>query len=1379
MRKAVFILATVLLLLGGAGLARGDTFDTSRKTSANPLYVYYGDGEHKQFTAKGTNRSLAGTGLIGTVIDCGHYWALNITGGNLHGRINSNAGVAILLNGCNVVLSNSSSSSNAINGGGGVWIVGPGVLHIDNFAKYSAIYSGNEVTFSLGAVVGVNQMNGSTAIAGYGINMLASSIHVNAVDGSAFQSNKAGFTISGSIVTAISTGDCLKLRKYGSLNVLGSSVNLVSIGGTAIQSGTDIESGADYIAISSSVFCAAGATDGIVFHGKASIGFENVIGAIIGRKSGINNVCSCFIDGGATKLWIASNVACEHKEGEIDPIKILEGDTSGGEAIYMPSSSSTFELDAGLVKLFAPGGTALTVATNIVAGGSLRVESKATYGDFQTLFTASGIIAAAQTVAGSLAFDSDLIFEDLNLAQALASVMAPTSALFGENPTKTVGGLWQQNLFVLGGEVHVSTSKSGITVGKSTGSSAVAYYYQNAGKVEIESDGMALLDYSAYCGYTSWERDYSLIYLGGGRLSAKGKLDGVLTCGGILMEGGTFEAAATGGYQSGTISTNPKLLGYALSANNGFAIDGGSFLKTAGDLRTMPNTSSAHNWASIYPCYLNVSSADPSVPISILDMVPSWYGVGDLYAVNGKLCLWLPAGAASLTLAGIPYVANDNGTVIAGNNEFRISGDYTDPAKADTDGDGLSDGEEVELGTDPTNSDLNIVIVDAYPSLNCGWLYHPLSDGEVSFFIDAYDPDGEELIYAWYVDGREVAGAVGARFACDISGFETGSRHVVECNVTDGLCPRAMSWVIDVTRDLYVDASSPAASPDGRSPGTAFREIPDAVAAAGHGDVIHVAPGTYAPLPPGGGKALRIVSDEGAGTTIVDGRGEGPCVEDGHGYTLVGFTMCNGVSRDGAVIYDCALCNCVVRDCSTQGDCPISYCDLFDCLVVGNAGRASGAGDFYSRFFGCTITGNLATEAGGCGGIDPTCQAYNSIIAGNTCGGSESNYGTAYAEPVMLSCCTSPRLSGTFADEVYGNIYADPRFVDPANGDFRLRPDSPCIDAGDDTVIAFLDDLDLFNSTTCATDGTDVAGHARVMGKGVDIGALEYFAAQAPIDFNGDGRCDIAVYDPKAANWYSEVFGVAQYGWGSTIPTPADYDGDGITDYAAYDQADGAWYILYSADNRYFIPHWGWTGALPVPADYDGDGCADICVFDTKTSTWYIHGTSEGDRVQQFGWSGVVPVPADYDGDGKIDLAIYSPHKKTGNVGAWYILRSSDGATEIYAWGWDGAIPTPADFDGDGKADLAVFNRLDGFWYIHRSSVGGNDCWVPQYGWKTATPVPADYDGDGIADLGIYDLTTGIWYTFGTSEGHRERTFGWRGAVPLNPIYWIHRWFGL
>ncbi len=63
-----------------------------------------------------------------------------------------------------------------------------------------------------------------------------------------------------------------------------------------------------------------------------------------------------------------------------------------------------------------------------------------------------------------------------------------------------------------------------------------------------------------------------------------------------------------------------------------------------------------------------------------------------------------------------------------------------------------------------------------------------------------------------------------------------------------------------------------------------------------------------------------------------------------------------------------------------------------------------------------------------------------------------------------------------------GNIDAHPGFVDAENGDFRLMPDSPCIDAG-------FNDPDL--------PETDIAGMHRIMfgGKGltVDMGAYEFY----------------------------------------------------------------------------------------------------------------------------------------------------------------------------------------------------------------------------------------------------------------------------------------------
>jgi len=65
------------------------------------------------------------------------------------------------------------------------------------------------------------------------------------------------------------------------------------------------------------------------------------------------------------------------------------------------------------------------------------------------------------------------------------------------------------------------------------------------------------------------------------------------------------------------------------------------------------------------------------------------------------------------------------------------------------------------------------------------------------------------------------------------------------------------------------------------------------------------------------------------------------------------------------------------------------------------------------------------------------------------------------------------------ADDLYAT---DPKFADPANRDFTLRSDSPCIDAGANVGLS-----------------RDYAGNAVPQGSGVDIGAYEYVVVEVAL----------------------------------------------------------------------------------------------------------------------------------------------------------------------------------------------------------------------------------------------------------------------------------------
>lgn len=94
--------------------------------------------------------------------------------------------------------------------------------------------------------------------------------------------------------------------------------------------------------------------------------------------------------------------------------------------------------------------------------------------------------------------------------------------------------------------------------------------------------------------------------------------------------------------------------------------------------------------------------------------------------------------------------------------------------------------------------------------------------------------------------------------------------------------------------------------------------------------------------------------------------------------------------------------------------------------------------------------------------------ARNCIFWGNSAG---------FKTPKTMLAITYSDVKGGLAKA--GNIDADPRFVDAANGDFRLQGDSPCIDTGTNSVFGMKVTL-------------DKGAKARPANQVLDMGAYEY-----------------------------------------------------------------------------------------------------------------------------------------------------------------------------------------------------------------------------------------------------------------------------------------------
>ena len=354
-----------------------------------------------------------------------------------------------------------------------------------------------------------------------------------------------------------------------------------------------------------------------------------------------------------------------------------------------------------------------------------------------------------------------------------------------------------------------------------------------------------------------------------------------------------------------------------------------------------------------------------------------------------------------------------------------------------------------------------------------------------------------------------------------------------------------------------------------------YPTIQAGIDAAVDGDEVVVADGLY--TGPGnralstGTKLITVRSAGGPKACVIDCETKDRAFVISGGARVEGFTIRNGRAVFGgamlvagdATIVGCdfdgnaadaggalfiqssspAIIGCTFRgNCAQVSDGGAMYNlagnpALVNCLMNGNCAAAFGGGIFSDlaalSLVNCTLSDNTAYRGGGItnyAGVEMTLSSC--IIWGNHAakgrGLEVQILSTSSVEVVNYSCVQD--LEGAYGGN--GNIDADPGFVDPQQGNYRLEPGSPCIDAADNTavpkgMVADLNGNPRFIDDPCTDDTGN--GDPPI----VDMGTYEFQGSSCDLDADGTiGILDLLIL---LANWGPCA---------DCDKCPADFDGD-------------------------------------------------------------------------------------------------------------------------------------------------------------------------------------------------------------------------------------------
>jgi len=172
------------------------------------------------------------------------------------------------------------------------------------------------------------------------------------------------------------------------------------------------------------------------------------------------------------------------------------------------------------------------------------------------------------------------------------------------------------------------------------------------------------------------------------------------------------------------------------------------------------------------------------------------------------------------------------------------------------------------------------------------------------------------------------------------------------------------------------------------------------------------------------------------------------------------------------------ISNCRITDnvASNNGGgvCDRLGMNLRNSLVARNSTATNNGGGVWTStgiVENCTIVSNYAKVTGGGLYIDTAGSGTNNIIYFNAAGVSADNFTNTAGNAGLQYSCVIPAVDGT------RNIINDPSLVNLNGGDYRLKGNSPCVNAG--------------LNKNWMTNAVDLDGRSRIRYGTVDMGAYE------------------------------------------------------------------------------------------------------------------------------------------------------------------------------------------------------------------------------------------------------------------------------------------------